>query len=93
MKKQLLISALGLATLSPLTQADTILGVYAGIGTWNPEYSGDIGRSDLDIEDLGFDDDDWPDHSGEDLPPMLAFYYERCRVHGVPPNPHVSFWG
>ena len=36
------------------------------------------------------DDSDWPEHSGEDLSPMLAFYYERCRVHHVPPNPHIS---
>jgi hypothetical protein len=36
------------------------------------------------------DDPDWPEHSGEDLSPMLAFYYERCRVHHVPPNPHIS---
>ncbi|GAA6166459.1 TIGR04219 family outer membrane beta-barrel protein [Sessilibacter corallicola] len=58
MKKQLLISALGLAALSPVLHADT-LGIYAGVGSWNPEYSGDIGRSGLDIEDLGFDDDDY----------------------------------
>jgi outer membrane protein len=59
MKKQLLVSALGLALLSPLSQADSILGIYAGVGSWNPEFSGDIGRSDLDIEDLGFDDDNY----------------------------------
>lgn len=49
--------------LTPFTlttaHADTILGIYAGIGNWNPEYSGDIGNSALNIEELGFDDDNY----------------------------------
>lgn len=46
--------------LSPAASADTIFGVYAGAGTWQQNFSGDIrsGVSDIDVEDdLGIKDD------------------------------------
>lgn len=51
--------ALSLLPVS-MVQADTILGIYAGVGTWQQQYDGDIqsGISRVDIEDdLGLDDD------------------------------------
>ena len=46
--------------LAPAASADTILGVYAGAGSWQQNYSGDIrsGVTEIDVEDdLGLDDD------------------------------------
>lgn len=46
---------------APLSvSADTLFGVYAGAGTWQQNYSGDIrsGVTDIDVEDdLGLDDE------------------------------------
>jgi outer membrane protein len=42
------------------THADTLFGIYAGAGTWQQEYSGDVtsGISSVDVEDdLAIDDD------------------------------------
>jgi outer membrane protein len=47
-------------SLAPLATADTIFGVYAGAGSWQQNYSGDIrsGVTDIDVEDdLGIDDE------------------------------------
>ncbi len=56
MKKMLLVPSLLLA--SNLAQADTVFGVYAGGGSWNTAYSGDVGVSDIDVEDvLNLDDE------------------------------------
>ena len=41
--------------------ADTLLGIYAGAGTWQQEFSGDVNSSFADVsveDDLGIDDDD-----------------------------------
>jgi outer membrane protein len=49
-----------LFTLSLPVSADTVFGVYAGAGTWQQNFSGDIrsGVSDIDVEnDLGIKDD------------------------------------
>lgn len=53
----------GLITLcsaAPMAQADTFFGVYAGAGTWQQEFSGDVtsGPTRVDVEnDLGLADD------------------------------------
>lgn len=52
----------GILALSPFAvQADTVFGFYAGAGTWQQEYSGDVqsGLTRVDVEDdLGMTDDD-----------------------------------
>lgn len=37
-------------------QADTVFGIYAGAGTWQSEYSGDIGKPATSPNDLGMDE-------------------------------------
>ncbi len=53
--------AAGLALTAPqLASADTIFGVYAGAGSWQQNFSGDLrsGITDIDVEDdLGIDDE------------------------------------
>ena len=59
--------------------ADTVLGFYAGIGSWQQNYSGDIasGGSAIDIEDdLGLDDD------------ATNFFYAALE-HPIPELPNV----
>lgn len=41
-----------------IAQADTVLGVYAGAGIWQADFSGKVGVSSASIEGLGFDDED-----------------------------------
>ena len=70
--------ALTLATTGT-AQADTLFGVYAGAGTWQQSYSGEVrsGISNVDIEDdLGLDDDD-----------NVILY--AALEHGVPVLPNV----
>jgi len=46
--------------VAPAASADTIFGVYAGAGTWQQNYSGDLrsGVTTVDVEDdLGIEDD------------------------------------
>ncbi|GLS27533.1 TIGR04219 family outer membrane beta-barrel protein [Marinibactrum halimedae] len=46
-----------LCSLSWVSQADTILGIYAGVGAWNSDYSGNTGVQSIEVEDLGLDDE------------------------------------
>ena len=72
------ILALSLATAGTV-QADTLFGVYAGAGTWQQSYSGEVrsGISTVDLEDdLGLDDDD-----------NVILY--AALEHGVPLLPNV----
>ncbi len=55
MKK--LIGATCIAVLSPVALADTILGVYAGVGSWNADYDGDTGAVSVDLDELGLEDE------------------------------------
>lgn len=57
MKKVMLASGLMLA--APLASAD-FLGVYAGVGQWQSDYSGYLGDvdNDIDVESLGLDESD-----------------------------------
>jgi len=62
-----------------VANADTVFGIYVGVGTWQQEYSGDVvsGISSVDIEDdLGLDDDD------------NAIFYAAFE-HGVPLLPNI----
>jgi len=71
------LSAACLAALAPLTQADTVLGVYAGVGQWNADYSGEAGTIPIDLEDLNFDDE------------SNNFYYVALE-HPVPLIPNIK---
>lgn len=75
MKK--LLSTACLAALAPLSQADTLLGIYAGAGIWNADYSGDAGVDSIDINDLGLDDE------------SNNFYYVALE-HPVPLLPNIK---
>lgn len=51
----------GLLTASPLAISDTILGIYAGGGVWQTDFSGKVGDTDMpqaDLGDLGLDEED-----------------------------------
>lgn len=52
---KLSISTLALAAAQH-SHADTIFGIYAGAGTWQSEYSGDIGKPATSAKDLGMED-------------------------------------
>lgn len=58
MKK--LILAASICSLAPFASADTLLGIYAGAGQWQSDYSGDIGEGgdSVALEELGFSDSD-----------------------------------
>ncbi len=73
------ILASALATLSGAAQADTLFGVYAGAGTWQQSFSGDVasGGERVDVED----DLD----IGNDTNNVLYLAVE----HGVPVLPNV----
>lgn len=75
MKK--LTLAATLALLSPLAVADTILGVYAGAGQWQAEYSGDAGDPNIDVGALGLEESD------------NNFYYIALE-HPVPLIPNIK---
>lgn len=49
------LSVIALTTACP-THADTIFGIYAGAGTWQNEYAGDIGNPATSADDLGMSD-------------------------------------
>ncbi len=46
--------ALTFVGASTMAQADTILGLTAGAGSWQSNYSGEIGDSGADLETLGY---------------------------------------
>lgn len=59
--------------------ADTVLGIYAGVGTWQQNYGGEFasGGAAIDVEDdLGFDDD------------TTNFFYVALE-HPIPQLPNV----
>ena len=54
------LALISLLTAPQNALADTFFGIYAGAGTWQQNYSGDLrsGISDIDVEDdLGLDDE------------------------------------
>lgn len=64
-------------TLTTGTQADTLFGIYAGAGTWQTEYSGNIGNPAVTADDLGIKDND------------NNFYYAAIE-HPVPFLPNIK---
>lgn len=74
---QKLIVTSFLAVAAPLAQADTILGIFAGVGTWNSDYSGDTGTISADLDDLGLTEE----HN--------KFFYVALE-HPVPILPNVK---
>ena len=77
MKKITLAATLALLA-TPVVQADTIFGVYAGAGVWQSDYTGDVGSDDLNtsLKDLGFKEKD------------SNFYYIALE-HPVPVIPNI----
>jgi outer membrane protein len=59
------------------THADTVFGIYAGAGTWQGEYTGDIGKPSASVEDLGMGD-----HNNN-------FYYIAIE-HPIPFFPNIK---
>jgi outer membrane protein len=70
------LSALALIAASH-THADTLLGIYAGAGTWQSEYAGDIGKPSTSAADLGIEDSD------------NNFYYIALE-HPIPLIPNIK---
>lgn len=75
MKKLTLAAALAL--VSPIAAADTILGVYAGAGQWQADYSGNAGDPSIDVTTLGLNESD------------NNFYYIALE-HPVPVIPNIK---
>lgn len=57
--------------------ADTIFGIYAGAGSWQSEYSGDVGQTSASLNDLGVDDNN------------NSFYYIAVE-HPIPLIPNIK---
>ncbi|RRJ83827.1 TIGR04219 family outer membrane beta-barrel protein [Aestuariirhabdus litorea] len=76
---QKISKALAWTTLALAAQAsaDTVLGVYAGAGYWDVDYSGDIGKSNARLNPLDIKDDN---HN---------FYYIALE-HPVPLLPNIQ---
>ncbi|GMG87455.1 TIGR04219 family outer membrane beta-barrel protein [Biformimicrobium ophioploci] len=55
MKK--ITSAIALTIAASTAQADTIFGVHANAGAWQPEISGDVGVDQVDTDELAFADE------------------------------------
>ncbi len=75
MKKLTLLTAL-VASIVPLAHADTVLGVYAGFGSWDSSYDGQAGEPSITLKDLGV-----KDHKNN--------YYYIALEHPVPVIPNV----
>jgi outer membrane protein len=75
-KKITLSSALLVTLASPLTHADTILGVYAGAGIWTSDYDGSAGEPSITLKDLGV-----KQHANN--------YYYIALEHPIPMLPNI----
>lgn len=75
MKKLALLAALTLAT-APVVQADTLLGVYAGFGSWESSFEGSAGKPSINLSDLGAKDQ------------KNSFYYVALE-HPIPLIPNI----
>lgn len=52
--KKLTLAATVALLAAPAVQADTLLGLYAGVGSWQSDYSGNVGEPSIDLQELGF---------------------------------------
>jgi len=75
MKKLTLLAAIA-ATAVPLAHADTVLGVYAGFGSWDASYDGQAGNPSITLEDLGVKD-------------QKNSYYYLALEHPIPFVPNI----
>lgn len=75
MKKLTLLAAIA-ATAVPLAHADTVLGVYAGFGSWDATYDGQAGDPSITLKDLGVKD-------------QKNSYYYIALEHPVPLLPNI----
>ncbi len=76
--KQFLILLTITCIISPLASADTVLGIYSGGGVWHQEYDGNIGKSNIAIDDeLGLDDQN------------LGYFYLALE-HPIPVLPNIK---
>jgi outer membrane protein len=75
MKKLTLLAALVASTI-PFAQADTLLGVYAGFGSWDSTFDGDLGQPSITLKDLGAES-----HKNK--------YYYIALEHPIPILPNV----
>jgi outer membrane protein len=75
MKKLTLLAALTVIA-TPLAQADTVLGVYAGFGSWDSTYDGKAGEPSITLKDLGV-----KDHKNQ--------YYYIALEHPIPLLPNI----
>ena len=75
MKKLTLLAAIA-ATAVPLAHADTVLGVYAGFGSWDATYDGQAGDPSITLKDLGVKD-------------QKNSYYYLALEHPVPLLPNI----
>jgi outer membrane protein len=75
MKKLTLLAAIA-ATAVPLAHADTVLGVYAGFGSWDATYDGQAGDPSITLKDLGVKD-------------QKNRYYYIALEHPVPLLPNI----
>jgi outer membrane protein len=62
--------------LTSLAQADTILGIYAGVGTWKADYDGQAGDPSITLKELGLKEQD------------NNFYYIALE-HPIPVIPNI----
>lgn len=75
--KKITLATTTLALLSPLVMADTILGVYAGAGQWQADYSGNAGDPSIDVNSLGLEETD-------------SNYFYIALEHPVPIIPNIK---
>lgn len=71
------IALVALLLLTPLVQADTVLGLYLGGNLWRTDYSGEIGDSLTNLGELGVQDSD------------NSFYYVALE-HPIPLFPNIK---
>jgi len=75
MKKLTLLAAVAATSIS-FAHADTVLGVYAGFGSWDSSYDGKAGDPSITLKDLGV-----KDHKNS--------YYYIALEHPVPVLPNI----
>jgi len=75
MKKLTLAATLALVSI-PAAQADTVLGIYAGVGSWSSDYDGHVGDPSVTLDDLGV-----KKHSNN--------YYYIALEHPIPLVPNI----
>lgn len=76
MKKISLLTTIATLTAANIAYGDTILGVYAGAGSWNASYDGRAGDPSISLKELGVKDN------------SNTFYYVALE-HPIPVLPNI----